>query len=116
MKIIIKIWFTLTLITITINGQNMWSKGEIDYESYHLMNNLTTDSIKQIIITNDVESPSILYVSAVKYLYYIKSESQFLLENLNTEIDTNLSFPENIFNCNFGRVDCYLCLRIQSFN
>ncbi|HMN25643.1 MAG TPA: hypothetical protein PKE38_14155 [Ignavibacteriaceae bacterium] len=93
MKTLIKIIFIVVLISTTNYGQNIWSEGELDYDSYHLMQNLSVDSIKQIIINDGIEKPAILYISAVKYLYYLKSETQFLITNLNTEIDTSSTLP-----------------------
>lgn len=95
MKIIIKMILLITLISTISYGQNMWLRGKIDLGSLHMMSNLSVDSIKQIIVTVDLESQNLLYPASVKYLYYIQSDAEFLLDNLNSEIDTSLSVSEN---------------------
>ena len=103
--------FLLILFFISSSySQNIWHTYPMDDESWHLVNGLSIDSVKTIILNNDINTPSIMYGAAVKYLFYYHrdTEGQFLLNNLNTEIDTSLSFPENLFLWNKIYIDTYV--------
>jgi len=110
MNNITKIFFMLISIATYVNGQNMWFNYGLNDADYHLMHNLSIDSIKSIIINDNIEQSSITYTAAVEYLlyFYKDTETQFLLENLNTEIDTTLPFPEIYFQWDKIYTDTYI--------
>lgn len=92
MKNFIKIIFTFILIATNVNAQSLWlvDYGYNNIMCNYLVENLSVDSLKNIVVTDDWVQSSQLYECAVTRLYYfhIETERQFLLNNLNTEIDS----------------------------
>ena len=101
----------LTLLS-EIYCQKMWSDYGLDGYSFTFANELSIDSLENIIrnhtrmIKNGVNE----YKAAVKYLYYKHkdTETQFLLQNLNTEIDTTLPVFKKMINWQNYYIDAYI--------
>jgi len=76
-------------VFINIFSQNMWEYKYLDVYS-PTSTRYTVDSAKQIILSNEICIRN--YSDAVEYLYYWHrdTEKQFLLENLNTQINPSL--------------------------
>ncbi|OQA63937.1 MAG: hypothetical protein BWY38_03091 [Ignavibacteria bacterium ADurb.Bin266] len=89
MKKYILIFFIITINCINITGQNIWRIDPIPEEGFQIVSGISLDSLKNIIIHDKWDSDPFLYSEAAKYLliYYRNTESQFLLDNLNTVID-----------------------------
>jgi len=92
MKYLIKIFFIYLFFLPNVNAQSLWL---VDYGysvSYdRFVEGLSVDSLKNIIILDSWEQPNALvYKAAVEKLYYFykETEADFLLSNLNTEIDS----------------------------
>jgi len=92
MKYLIKIFFVYLFLASNSKPQSLWL---VDYgydpQLDYLVENLRVDSLKNIIIINSWEQPNALvYTAAVQKLYYFykETEADFLLSNLNTEIDS----------------------------
>jgi len=93
MKHIIKRIFVYLFLLTNSNAQSLWL---FDYgynaQFNHLVENLSVDSLKTVVINgNEIDMPG-LYTAAVERLYYFHkdTEAQFLLNNLNIEVDTTL--------------------------
>jgi hypothetical protein len=91
MKYLIKIFFIFLFLSSNSNPQSLWL---VDYgydpQLNYLVENLSADSLKSIVLNDDWVQSSRLYKAAVTRLYYFHKdlEWQFLLNNLNTEIDS----------------------------
>jgi len=91
MKYFIKIFFAYFFILTNVSAQSLWL---VDYgydaQCNYLVENLSEDSLENIILTNDWGQSALLYECAVTRLYYFhkETEGQFLLNNLNTQIDS----------------------------
>ena len=93
MKYLIKIFFVYLILLPNVSAQSLWL---FDYgynaQFNHLVENLSVDSLKTVVINgNEIDMPG-LYTAAVERLYYFHkdTEAQFLLNNLNIEVDTTL--------------------------
>jgi hypothetical protein len=93
MKLLIKIILPYIIIINNSLAQSLWL---VDYgydaQYNYLVENLSLDSLKSIVINgNEIDMPG-LYTAAVERLYYFHkdTETQFLLYNLNIEVDTTL--------------------------
>ena len=93
MKFLIKIILPYIIIINNSLAQSLWL---VDYgydaQYNYLVENLSLDSLKSIVINgNEIDMPG-LYTAAVERLYYFHkdTETQFLLNNLNIEVDTTL--------------------------
>ena len=113
MKYLSKIFLYHIFITATAFAQSLWI---IDYgynTSYdHFVENLSIDSLKNIIILDSWEQPNaLLYKAAVEKLYYYhkETEADFLLNNLNTEIDSSKT-PLSVINLEWDKfyTDAYI--------
>ncbi len=91
MKYLIKIFFVYLFLASNSKPQSLWL---VDYgydpQLNYLVENLSVDSLKSIVLNDDWAQSTLLYEAAVTRLYYFhkETESQFLLNNLNTEIDS----------------------------
>ena len=91
MKYFIKIFFVYLFLSSNSNPQSLWL---VDYgydpQLNYLVENLSVDSLKSIVLNDDWAQSPLLYKAAVTRLYYFhkETESQFLLNNLNAEIDS----------------------------
>ena len=89
-KNLIKTLLIYIFIITSTNAQSLWL---FDYgynaQYKHLVENLSVDSLKGIILFDNIDQSPILYEAAAErlYYYYKETETQFLLNNLNTEID-----------------------------
>ncbi|GEM_PF-4874294 len=105
---------TILIITIAfiteITGQGMWHDYGLDIRSYEFGKEVRVDSLKKIILNGGINSPLGQYSKAVKYLYYKHrdTESQFLLDNLNTKIDTTLPYFERYSQWDKYYTDAYI--------
>ncbi|MCZ7610247.1 MAG: hypothetical protein M5U17_08755 [Ignavibacterium sp.] len=112
MKYLIKIFFACLIFFINVSAQSLWL---FDYgyngQFNHLVENLSVDSLKNIILFDDWNQSPLLYEGAVTRLYYFhkETESQFLLNNLNTEIDS-IAVPEWAINLEWDKyyTDAYI--------
>jgi hypothetical protein len=94
MKQFIKSILILTAIFNNLCGQEMWnyspdnSGGDLFKDARS--NNL--EVVRQLIVNDSVGSDPWKYSNALEYLYlyHKNTESQFLLDNINTRIDTTL--------------------------
>jgi len=91
MKKYILSFFLTTTISINIIGQNIWKIDPIPEEGFQLVSDIGLDSLHNIILYDKWDSDPILYSEAAEYLliYYRSTESQFLLDNLKTQVDTS---------------------------
>ncbi len=96
MKYLIKIFFACLIFLTNVSAQSLWLfdygyKGQFN----HLVENLSVDSLRNIVLFDDWNQSPLLYEGAVTRLYYFHKEtqSQFLLNNLNTDIDS-IAVPE----------------------
>jgi len=110
MKNVIILCIVLFLfIKVNLLSQNMWRL--IEPEIGDVANGLLIDSLKSIILNDDDgwDSDPNLYESAVKNLlyYYKQTETQFLLINLDTQIDNSKEGPYNLFQWQKYYVDNY---------
>ncbi|MFC2134361.1 IPT/TIG domain-containing protein [Bacteroidota bacterium] len=96
MKTCVKILIILFLLLIQISGQDMWHDYGLSNSAYNFGRNKSVEVLKSIIVNDSIDSPLGHYSYAVEYLFYENDgdESQFLIENLNTEIDETLPYPE----------------------
>ena len=96
-------------ITLMVNAQSLWRDSGDYYELYEV-ENISIDSLKNIIINDNIIQPAGLYEAAVKQLYYFhrNTESQFLLNNLNTEVDTTLPVYFKVPQLDKAYTDAYI--------
>ena len=91
MKYFIKIFIACLFFLTNVSAQSLWL---VDYgydaQCNYLVENLSEDSLENIVLTNDLGQSAFLYDCAVTRLYYFhkETEGQFLLNNLNTQIDS----------------------------
>ncbi len=91
MKYLIKIFFVYLFFLTNVSAQSLWL---VDYgydaQCNYLVENLNADSLENIVLTDDWGQSALLYECAVTRLYYFykENEGQFLLNNLNTQIDS----------------------------
>jgi len=106
LKIVIIPFFFL----IQISGQDMWYDYGISNSAYSFGSNKSVDVLKSIIINDSINSPLGHYSYAAEYLFYEnkRDESQFLIENLNTEIDETLPYPEGFSQWHKYYTDAYI--------
>jgi len=113
MKSIIKIIFAYLFLLSNANTQSLWLVDHGYNASYdRFVEGLSVDSLKSIILNNSWEQPNnLLYEGAVERLYYFHkdTESDFLLNNLNTEIDST-TIPEWAINLEWSKfyIDAYI--------
>ena len=91
MKNLVIIFITYLFLLSNVNAQSLWL---VDYgydaQCNYLVENLSVDSLKKIVLSDDMIQWSLLYECAATRLFYFhkETESQFLINNLNTEIDS----------------------------
>jgi hypothetical protein len=92
MKYLSRIFLYYIFITTTAFAQSLWIINYGYNTSYdRFVENLSIDSLRNIITLDSWEQPNALvYKAAVEKLYYFhkETEADFLLNNLNTEIDS----------------------------
>ena len=93
MKYIVKIILIYIFCITNSVSQSLWLydygyNARYNYE----VGNLTEDSLKSIVVNDNWMQSSELYSGAVSRLYYFykDTEAQFLINNLNTEIDSSI--------------------------
>jgi len=112
MKYLIKIFFVYLILLPNVIAQSLWLF-DYGYNSQfnHLVENLSVDSLKNIVLFDDWNQSPLLYEGAVTRLYYFhkETESQFLINNLNTEIDS-IGVPEWAINLEWDKyyTDAYI--------
>ncbi|WP_337873510.1 hypothetical protein, partial [Ignavibacterium sp.] len=112
MKYLIKIFIACLIFLTNVNAQSLWLFDH-DYNAQfnRFVEDLSIDSLKNIILYDDWNQSPLLYEGAVTRLYYFhkETESQFLLNNLNTEIDS-IGVPEWAINLEWGKyyTDAYV--------
>jgi hypothetical protein len=112
MKYLIKIFVVYLFLLKNVSAQSLWL---FDYgynaQFNHLVENLSEDSLKNIILYDDWNQSPLVYKGAVTRLYYFhkETESQFLINNLNTEIDS-IAVPEWAINLEWDKyyTDAYI--------
>ncbi|HRN28010.1 MAG TPA: hypothetical protein PLT78_15680, partial [Ignavibacteriaceae bacterium] len=96
MKYFIKIFLAYLFILTNVSAQSLWLfDNGYNAQFNRFVENLSVDSLKNIILFDDWNQSPLLYKGAVTRLYYFhkETESQFLINNLATEIDS-LEIPE----------------------
>ncbi len=94
MKKIKIISFLILFIFNNISAQDMWKFNDYGVD---FVAELSLDSIKNIIVTKNVDDALNYYFAAAGYLfkYHLSTEKQFLLDNLNSRLDTSLNSDTN---------------------
>jgi len=111
MKYLIKIFLIYLFFIFKSNAQSLWL-ADYGYDPQYsdLVKNFSVDSLKSIILNDDWMQSLQLYCGAVERLYYFhkETEAQFLINNLNTEIDSSL--PKFITSSEWGKfyTDAYI--------
>ncbi|MFC2136448.1 hypothetical protein ACFLTH_17680, partial [Bacteroidota bacterium] len=105
--IIVLLFFAVVL---NLHGQGMWHDYGLSNSAYNFGRNKSVDVLKSIIVNDSIDSPLGHYSYAAEYLFYKykESDSQFLIENLNTGIDSTLPFPEGFSQWHKYYTDAYI--------
>ncbi|WP_448522309.1 IPT/TIG domain-containing protein [Schleiferia thermophila] len=102
----------IIIITISTNiiSQNIWKLFSISEEDFQLVSSLGIDSLQNIIIKDKWDSDPLLYRQAAEYLlnYHSDTHTQFLLNNLNTVIDTTRTDMFSLLQWDKYFIDTYI--------
>ena len=102
----------IIIMTISTNiiSQNIWKLSPISEGDFQLVSSLGIDSLQNIIIKDKWDSDPLLYKQSAEYLlnYHIDTHTQFLLNNLNTVIDTTRTDMFSLLQWDKYFIDTYI--------
>src|SRR4030065_1019573 len=110
MSYINKLFFIIIFIVSSVYCQDKWYEFGIDPFYEYMAKDLSVDSLRNIILGNSPIVSDVTYNAAVYYLYYHHKDTEydFLLENLNTEIDSTIPELYKYFTWSKVYTDAYI--------